>query len=67
MQPHELVPQRASCLQHSADQRLEHCISISQLADTRVNTPAAYLANLEAKAAPNTPHAKLEIEQLGLP
>src|SRR5579859_4217078 len=64
--PRELVPQRASCLQHSADHRLVHGMSISQLADTRVKTPAAHLANLAAKAAQDTPNAELYIEQLGL-
>ena len=48
----------------SADHRLEYCTSISQRADKRVKTPAAYPANLEAKAAPDTSNAELDIEQL---
>src|ERR1700747_1676080 len=66
MQAGEFVPQGSPCLQHGADHRREHGMPVSKLADTRIKTPAADLADLETKATQDAANAELDVEQLGL-
>jgi hypothetical protein len=46
--------------------RREHGMPFSKLADTPLEAPATYLANLETEAAQDAANAELDIKQLGL-